>query len=139
MMLQGSFAFDISPMTESLMRNERRAEAQTLAQVLIQAAQIAALTGTPLDLRPVIEDLLKAFDKPDVDRYFKSAPAPMPAAAQPSGGPATVGPVQPGQPGLGVTNGQLAAGPQAPSSPISLSPEVMMQRFAAAAGGGRSA
>ena len=135
MMLQGSFAFDISPMNESLMRNERRAEAQTLFQVLSQGAQVAAASGTPIDMKPVIEDLLESFDKQDTDRYFRSATNPA-APQQPLPGPS--GQPDPNQPG-GVTNPALAAGPQAPSNASSLSPEMMMQRSLAATGGGRSA
>ena len=135
MMLQGSYSFDISPMNESLMRNERRAEAQTLAQVLSQMAQIAAASGTPIDLKPVIQDLLEAFDKQDTGRYFRSATNPP--AEQPAPPEQQQQPDQ-GQP-EGVTNPALAAGPQSPSNAQSMNPAMMMQRAAAAQGGGRSA
>ena len=45
---------------------------------------------------------------------------------------------QPDQNGQGVTNPELAAGPQSPSNAMSQNPASMMQRFLAAQGGGQS-
>jgi hypothetical protein len=132
-MLRGAFDFVVEPVSESLLRNERRSEAISLFQTLMQAAQMFAMTGQPLNMKPILEDLLEAFDRRDIASYlFTPPPGQMPMAPQQMGSPPSPTPMP------GVTNGQLAAGPQAPSSEISLSPELMNQRMMAS-GSGRNA
>ena len=81
-MLQGEFVFDIAPMNESLMRQERSAEANTLAQILFQVAQPAAAMGVLMNAKKIIEDLLEANDIQDKEAYFSAQPQPgVPGAA----------------------------------------------------------
>jgi hypothetical protein len=89
-LLQGDFLFDITPMAESLMRSERRAEAQGAYQVALQAAPVQAAVGQPLNLKAFAEDWLDAYDKQDKERYFSAAPQPQlqPQPSQPGVGPA---------------------------------------------------
>src|SRR4029077_621888 len=119
-MLQGSYAFEVEQVDESLMRQERRAEAQAEMQGALQirpvAAQLAQAGAMPMiNLKAYVDDFLEAFDIVDKERYYTSAKPPAPAPAQPQpGGP----PAPPGQNGQGVTS-PLATAPSAPSNDAS--------------------
>lgn len=129
-MLQGEFSFSIKPMSESLIRQERRSEAMTFFQALVQAVPVFAMAQQPLNVKAVLQHLMDAFDMGPVEKFLSAAPQQV----APQGSPPALAPPGPG----GVTNGQLAAGPQAPSNPMSQSPEVMMQQFLASQGAGQS-
>ncbi len=137
-MLQGDWLFSVDPMSESIMRQERRAEALSFFQTLLQSAQVNAMLAAqgfmrPLDWERVYRDLLEAYDKVP-DGYFKQGPAPQ-LPGQGMGTPPQPGQQpQNGQP-QGVTNPQLAAGPGSPAHPASMSPlAARRQRFAAGSG-----
>jgi len=128
--LQGEFNFSIKPMTESLIRQERRAEAtahfQALMQVLPMTAQLSMMTQgqvPAMDPWAVLGDYLEAFDKGSVEKYqVKQLPAPQPMGSQ----------AAPQDPNAGTTNQALANGPLAQGA---IGP---MQQFGAAMGGGQS-
>lgn len=133
--VQGRYDVVIEPMTESLMRQERRAEAQAKLQVAIAAAPIMQAVGQPLNLKAFAEDYLEAFDVLDKERYFATA-----QPALPGGQPGSNQFAPPGQPGgnsLGVTAPQ-ATDATSPSNQTSLSPEQFLQRNLAMRGGGRN-
>lgn len=129
-LLQGEYMFDITPMNESLMRQERRAEANALMQLFVQSAPVLAMAGTPVNLRAVVEDVLEAYDVQNPDRYFSAQPQALPAAG---GG-------QPGQQGVnggapaGITGPGSIDPAVSPSSMSSMSPTVLGQRAMASAG-----
>jgi hypothetical protein len=129
--LQGQFNFSMRPMTESMMRQEKRAEALAKFQVLMQAVPLFAMAQLPINPKTLLEDFLEAYDEPDVERFFSSQPQPAMAAA---GG-------QPGQPSpnggqpLGVTAPQSIDPAVSPSNQVSMSPELMNQRARAMSGG----
>jgi hypothetical protein len=135
-MLKADYDFDISPMNESLMRQERRAEKQALYQLAVQSAGAHAMMaqqgmGKALNLDAFMEDVLDNHDVQDKERYFLSAPPPQ-APPGPNGGP-------PGGPEGGSPNGVTA--PQAsdassPSNAMSMSGTAAMQRFQAGKGAG---
>ena len=139
--LQGDFDVMIDVTSDSLLRQERRAEAQALLQLTASTAPIAAQLGAPPNMRAYQELVLDAFDITDKERYFA---APPPAVAGPPGAPPpTPGGAVPGIPGIpapqgnGVTNPGAAAGPMAPSTAgdvPSLSPEASMQQMMAMRG-----
>lgn len=135
MMLRGEYDFEVQPVSESLMRQERRSEASTLFQMAMQAASMFAMTGQPLNLKPFLEDVLDAFDKKDIERYLfpQQPPMGMPGG---QGGPSPVG--APSLPTAGFQQGVTA--PQAtsqgsPSNAMSMNPAVSMQRMGAMNGG----
>lgn len=131
-LLQGDYLFDIQPMNESLNRSERRAEASSRFQVLMQAAPALIAMGVPLNAKALLEDFLASYDEEDVERYLTAAP---PQAAGPLGGGQQQGqPETGGQPG-GVTAPQSIDPAVSPSTQASLSPEVFMQRIGAQKGG----
>jgi hypothetical protein len=130
--LQGQFNFDMRPMTESMMRSERRAEAVARFQTLMQAVPVMAAMGSPLNPKALIEDFLDAYDIQDHDRYFASQPQPGAAAGGP-GQPAQGGPG--GQP-MGVTAPQSIDPAVSPSNQVSASPALHMQRALAFSGQG---
>lgn len=143
-LLQGEFSFSMRPMTESLIRESRRAEATSHFSALFQAipviAGIAAQSGGTVPAMnpwPIIEDYLDAFDKGPVEKYQIKTPPPAPPQAP---GMAPQG--QPGQPqngqANGVTNPMLAAGPQSPSNAMTQNPASMMQQMLAGSGGGQN-
>jgi hypothetical protein len=130
--LEGEWVFDIQPMTESLMRQERRSEAGSLFQMVMPTVQIGAMTGALVNTKRMYENLFESFDIADVDGMFMSAPPAQPGA--PPGGPQGVPgmgtPPNPANaPQNGATNPSLAAGPLAPSNPMSMAPGQMMQQF----------
>ena len=128
--LQGQFKFDMRPMTESMMRSEKRAEALAKFQTLMQAVAPLAMMGAPLNPRTLVEDFLEAYDDQDMDRFFSAAPQ----AALQAGGGQNAGAVE------GQTNGvtaQQAIDPAvSPSNQTSMSGERAMQRALAMTGQG---
>lgn len=126
-LLQGLFLFETEIADESMMRQERRAEAQAKFQTVMPFAPALAAMGTPVNPRAFIDDILDAYDITDKDRYYAEAPQPglqglpgqAPQAANGSGG---------------VTNTALAAGQMAPSNDASMSGEAAMQQYMAQRG-----
>lgn len=129
--IQGEYDYYVEVTEESLMRQERRAEAQALAQIAVQSAPVYQATGQPLNLRAFMEDLLKAFGKKDVGRYFSA----QPQGAMPPGGPQPPSGANGGPPGPGGVTAPEASSPTSPSNQVSVSPEVFMQRAMASRGG----
>lgn len=127
--IQGRFDFTVEMAQESLMRQERRAESQALLQIAAQVAPLFAAVGQPLNPRAFMEKVLDDYEIPDKDRYFSSQPQALPQG-QPGQAPS---PEANGGPG-GVTS-PLAYGPSSPSSQVSNSPEVFLQRALASQGG----
>jgi len=130
--VQGDYDYYVEVSEESMMRQERRAEAQALMQIAAQTAPVFQAVGTPLNLRPFMEDLLKAFGKRDAARYFSAQPQPQlgagPGPPSGNGGP-------PGAGGPGGVTAPEASAPTSPSNQVSVSPEVFMQRALAQRGG----
>ena len=132
--LQGDFDVMIDVTSDSLLRQERRAEAQALLQLAASTAPIAAQLGAPPNMRAYTELVLDAFDIKDKERYFAAPPpaaAGLPGATPPAGGAVPGIPGIPTPSGNGVTNPGAAAGPLSPSSEgaPSLSPEASMARL----------
>lgn len=101
--LQGAYTVRYDVQGDSMIRQERRAEAQALYQMLTQAAPLQAQFGTPFNLDAIAQRLLKAFDIPNPKVYFQSqeqAQAQMsPAAGMGPPGANGSAPV-PGLPGM---------------------------------------
>lgn len=134
-LLQGSYLFDMAPTVESLMRSERRAEANSMFQTFLQAAQVYALlaqTGaaTPLNADEFAKQWLDSFEVGDTARFFSARPQP-PAAAMPGAQPLG----QPDQPVTGITAPQSIDPAVSPSAQASLSGETHMARLGSQAGG----
>lgn len=134
--VQGDYDVAIDVTSDSLMRETRRAEANSLLQIALQGAQVSAMMGCPLNLKAFWEAALDSYDKPDKQTYFvpkqvaamqaQNAPPP-PQQQQPPQ-------QQPAGPG-GITNASLAAGPSSPSSDASMSPENAMATMLRQTGG----
>ena len=137
--IQGDFDVMIDVTSDSLMRQERRAEANSLLQIAGTLAPIMAQLGTPLNMKAFMDKTLDAYDILDKERYYLP-PQAAPAAAmslqgqQQNGGQPTGPPALP-SPTNGLTNVPAAAGPTSPSNVNSLSPEAAMQRLMATRGG----
>ena len=141
--IQGDYDVLIDVTADSLLRQERRAEAQALLTTAAQVQPIMAQSGAPLNLRAFMSKYLDAFDVQDKERFFLSPP-PAPGGAPPASLPAPPGSVPTngqqalpaGEPSTdGLTNVGAAAGPLAPSNVSSMSPEAAMQRLMAQRGG----
>lgn len=136
--IQGRYRVSTEMVNESLMRQERRAEAQALYQVAVQAAPLhAALAqagaARPLNVDAFMEDLLESFDRLDKERYFAQPQQPQP---QVGGGQQPPGAASlPAEQGPGGVTSPLASGPSSPSNQVSQSPEVFLQRALASQGG----
>jgi hypothetical protein len=148
-LLQGDFEFESQPIADAVMKQENQASATALIQLAAQLVPIAAAlaqsgTAKALNLDAFVEDLLRAFGKDDVQRYFVSQPPAMLPGAGPAGGqnpdgsqPAPGAPPAPGV-GQGVTASQSVDPATSPSADISMAPATLMQRALAMSGGGRS-
>lgn len=131
-MLRGDYEFDITPMSESLMRQERRAEVTAFFQLALAAAPtMAAIAaqrmGRMINLDACWEDVLETYDKRNPERYFSKA---TPALEQ--GQPGQAGP---GGPAQGTTSPLSVDPAVSPSNSMSMSGETAMQRFMAGQGG----
>ena len=145
--IQGEFHVNVDPVNESMMRQERRAEAQAKFQVAAQTAPVMHQTGNPWNMRAFAEDYLREWEVDDLERYFSATPPPQ-LQGQPSGPPgmppqasqqppgASPGPN--GQPNMGVT-APSAYGPASPSNRTSLSGQQFLQRAMAMRGGTKNA
>lgn len=150
--IQGEFLFELEPMGESEMRQERRAESTQVTQVLLQAAPVAAAAGVPLNIREVLTWMLKkGWRIDDADRFFSQIPASTGAAAAPGAPPGAqapgtqlvppgAGPPQNPLGNLGVTADSAvdASSPSARGG-MSMSPALMLQRSLAMRGGTKNA
>ena len=142
--VQGDFDITIDVTSDSLMRQERRAEAQSLLQIAAQVQPVFAQSGAPLNLKAFMEKTLSAYDILDKDRYFLPSQV---GAATAGGATPQAPPGAPQQPqqqltangppagASGTTNVDLAAGPSSPSNGNSMSPEMMMQQMMSRYGG----
>ena len=132
-MLRGDYEFDTTPMAESLMRQERRAEQTSLFQAALQAAPVFAAIaaqkmGRMINLDALWEDLLETYDKPNAERYFSAMTPALQAQGQ-SGQEAL------GQPTQGTTSPLATDAATSPSNAMSMSGETAMQRYMAGQGG----
>lgn len=135
--VQGEFLFELQPMSESMMRQEKRAEATQLAQVLASMAPLAAAAGQPINVHEVVTWLLKKWDIVDYERFF--SPVPQPAVmAQGGGGGGGAPAAPPGGPNMGVT-AETAVDASKPSATggMSMSGEMFAQRAAQLATAGQ--
>jgi hypothetical protein len=137
--IQGDYICELEAMGESDMRQERRAEAMQLTQVLLQSAPLAAAAGVPLNIEEVLKWALKRWGLEDGDRFFSAQPASLGAIGQgsppqQSGGTTGVPAVGPN---IGITSAAAvdAASPSAAGG-ISGSPITALAR-ALAMGGAR--
>lgn len=135
--LPGTYHVSLTPTTESLMRQERRAESQSLFQVAVSAAgHFAAMRqsdpNTPLlNLKAFMDNVLEQYDITDKERFYTVAPPPpqmMPGA------PGQGQPQMNGGAPMGTTSPQ-AYDQTSPSNANSMSGEAAMQRALAMQGG----
>jgi hypothetical protein len=136
--IQGEFIAELEPMGESQMRQEKRAEAIQIFQVLAAAAPLMAAAGTPLNMREVSTYMLKKWGIDDADRFFSQQPAAQGAMAMPGQSGPPQGPPQAGptQPNLGITAGAaIDAGSPSAAGGISGSPVAALQRALTLGGG----
>jgi hypothetical protein len=134
-LLQGDYLFDVSPMNESLMRSERKAEINSALQLFLTIVPVAANlsqmgAATPLNLDEMVKEWLELNDFGNPERFFSAKAQPQVAAGQPQGGPE-----DPSQNGGGVTAQQSIDPSVSPSAQMSLSGETMLQRLGAQRGG----
>lgn len=138
--IQGEFAFEWTTGSDSMMRQERRAEAMQWLQVIGGLAPVLAASQTPVDMRQLVMWAAKKWDIDDAERFFSASPAPD-VAQQGAGGGQGAGSGSPpsgapGGPNLGVTS-ETAVDASKPSATggISMSPSVFSQRALAMGGG----
>ena len=163
--IQGDFIVDLRLVGESQLRQERRAEASSVLQMMQQVFPQSYVSGTPIDMHQVILWWMRQWGLEDeVQAFFEAQQQPDPSMAamlmgyapkvtlrgmlDPTqttqagqfvgiqGDQQAQGLPQPGGPNLGVTSGQ-AVNTQMPSSAggMSSSPVVNMQRILALRGG----
>lgn len=139
-MIQGDYYIDLEAMDESLVRQQRKAEAQGTFQVAMAAAPVfAALSQGPsaptpmLNVKAFMDDVLEAAGISDKERYY----LPKQVTPPQLGPPGQQNGQQPQQNGYGVTAPQ-ASDQQSPSHADSMSPATDMQRMLSQQGGGVS-
>lgn len=136
--LAGDYTIEQEPAADALTQQEDQARAQAQLQLAAQVLPVLAPLSQNglarmLNMDAFVEDFLKAFGVEDTERYFVSKPAPQVGGpGSPAGGPGA--PEGPG----GVTGPGSIDPAVSPSSQISQSPEVLLQRALAARGGGQN-
>ena len=127
---EGQFAIDIEQMDESLIRQERLAEANARLQIALTAVPVMAQIGQPLNMKAFVDDVLEAAGVQDTERYYSASPQ-APGMAQGQGQPQP-----PGQPGeSGGVSAPQAFDMNSPSNQFSQSPVGAMQQMLALSGG----
>ena len=130
------YMYDASPMNESLMRAERRAEANAFFQLMmaylpINVSLAQAGAATPVNIDEAFRYVLENMDIQDPERFFS---ARQPQAALPAG-PQQPGQAPSGQAPAGITGPGSIDPAVSPSGQASQSPQVMMSRALASNGG----
>lgn len=136
LVIQGRYVIDVDQLDESMMKQERMAQAQARLQVAVQAAPVFAAMGKPLNLPAFMDDYLDASDISDTDSYFSAEPPPQQPLAPPNQGqPSGQGPPMPtpGDP-QGIT-ASTAADANSPSNAFTQSPVADQARALASQGG----
>ncbi len=138
--IQGEYVVELMPMSDSMMRQEKRAEAMQLGQVLIGMAPTLAAMGAPMNATEIVKWMLKKWDIPDLERFFsqQQQPAMMGGAPAGPGGPGGGAPggAPPMGPNMGITSDTAVdAGSPSATGGNSLSPETMLARAASMGGG----
>jgi hypothetical protein len=129
--LEGSYAVDVMPVNETLMKQERIAQSQAMLTMFIQSAPMMQAMGLPLNPRVWMDEYLRSYGFDDTEQFY-TAQAQQPLQGL-TGGPQ--GPSQPGAESGGGITSPLAYGPQGPSNPQSLSGEQHMARLMSMMGG----
>ena len=112
-MLQGKYEYVVEDAAESLIRQEKRAEALAKANFLTANYMLMQQAGVTLDLKKVVEDVTEAFSE-EPTKYFKEeAPAPMPAPQLVGGGGAAAAPTPEAMAAGGGQGGMPAPAPNA--------------------------
>ena len=124
LLIQGRYQIDLDQMDESLLRQERRGEAQSLLQVAGQLAPVFAAAGQPLNLKAYMDNYLEAYGIQDKDSYYSAAPQQLPT--QPAQAP-------PGPQAQGVTS-PAASSPAVQSGTMGMSQLLAQQGGAANVG-----
>ncbi len=138
--IQGEYLLELSPMSESTMRQERRAEASQFAQLMIGFAPIAAAAGKPLDIEAIIKWFSKKWDIEAPEQFFAAQAAAMGAQQALPGGGGGGGPAPPGPPdgpNMGTTSSTAvdASKPSATGG-LGMSGMQFLQKASQLAGGG---
>lgn len=133
--IQGKYHIKVDQLDESLIRQERTAEAASRMQMAVQMAPVLAAlaqggTAKMINMDSFVEDWLKSYDIVDTGRYFTAKPPPQaPSAAPQQGG-------QPQQAGVSATQ---ATDMNAPSNAFSQAPVMAQQRQMAMQGAASNA
>lgn len=112
--IQGDYDFAVEDVSESLNRQEKRAEALAKAQFFFSNYPVLAQAGVHVDLTKVVQDVTEAFDERP-DKYLMAAPEVQQETPQtpppPDGGPGFPGlPVPPNGAGGEIAPGTDQAG-----------------------------
>ncbi len=127
--ITGNWQAEVEAVSDAMMRQERRAEAQALLTVSAQVAPIMTASGAPVNMREVFLYFLENFDIQDAERFLSQQPLPMGGAGVPGAPPG------PGQEGPGGVTAPQAYDATSPSNQQSLSPAQFMARLEAQQGG----
>lgn len=95
--IQGAYEYTIEDATESLIRQEKRAEALTKSNFFLNNYALLQQAGITLNVARILEDVSEAFDE-EPTKYFDMLPQ------QPSAGPP-------------IPGGEVPTAPQAPTTP----------------------
>lgn len=136
--IQGQYHLSVAELDESMVRQERRAEAQARLQTTVSIALPMAQAGTPVNLKAAYDDYLKAWGVLDTTKYYSTS-NPLPSQQTPAPHVTLTGQLSPGQEQQAAQTAGVSA-PQAtdvnsPSNAFSQSPVAAQQRMGAMAGG----
>lgn len=132
----GDYDYELTPSPDSAIRAERRAEAQSLMTLAVQASAPMAMMGAPLNGRAFMDKVLDSFDIEDKDEFYSQKPqtAGQLPGVPPAGASDAQGAGPRGEP-VGVTGANSINPAVSPSSQLSLSPGTALARALASQGG----
>lgn len=123
----GQFAITVEQQDESLIRQERLAEASSRYQIALAGAPVHAAIQQPLNMQAFLDDVLEAAGVQDKQRYYSAQPQPVASGQAPAQAP--MGPAPEG------VSAPQATDMNAPSNPFSQSPVAAMSRMLSMNGG----
>ena len=114
--IQGQYEYNIEDAAESLIRQEKRAEALTKSNFFLNNFALLQQAGITLNVDRILEDVSEAFDE-EPSKYFSKQPEQPSAEPTLPGGAAPTAPTTPTTPPVPPAMGQDGASQPSPTPP----------------------
>lgn len=128
--IQGEYVAELEPMSESINRQEKRAEASQFFQTMLQGMPMLEAGGVPINAKALFKWFARKWDIIDVEQFFAQQPQPAVLDQGAGGGGGAASPAMPAEgANMGIT-AETAVDASSPSATggNSLSGEQFMAR-----------